>query len=154
MRLLGGTVAADMIAIRIAPSMRLLTVASPEYLARHGTPRAPEDLTGHRCINLRLPTHGGLSPWEFERTGREFHVRVSGPLIMNSVLQILEGCLEGVGLTQLPDGLVMRHIQDGKLTEVLEEWSQPFTGYHFYYPSRRQHTAAFRVVLEALRVDA
>lgn len=150
---LGDTVAADMIAARIAPPMRLVTVASPEYLASHPTPQVPEELTRHRCINLRLPTHGGLYPWEFSSGQREYRVRVNGPLIMNSILQILQGCLEGVGLAQLPDGLVMEHIHNGELVEVLPEWSEPFEGYHLYYPSRRQHTAAFLVVLEALRTS-
>ncbi|WP_129139663.1 LysR family transcriptional regulator [Modicisalibacter coralii] len=149
---LGGTVAADMIAVPIGLRMRLVTVASPEYLARHGTPRTPEALTSHRCINLRLPTHGGLYAWEFGNGGREFRVRVSGPLIMNSVEQILDACLAGVGLAQLPDGLVQAHLERGDLQEVLADWSEPFTGYHLYYPNRRQQTAAFRVVVEALRV--
>lgn len=148
---LGDTLAADMIAAPIAPPMRLLTVASAHYLAQHGTPQTPQELTRHRCINLRLPTHGALYQWEFSRGEREFRVRVDGPLIMNSTYQILQGCLEGVGLAQLPDGLVKAHIDSGTLIEVLSAWSEPFTGYHLYYPSRRQHTAAFRVVLEALR---
>lgn len=148
---LGGTIAADMIAVPIGPRMRLVTVASPEYLARHGTPQSPESLTSHRCINLRLPTHGGLYAWEFGRGGREFRVRVSGPLIMNSVMQILDACLAGVGLAQLPDGLVQRYLERGELQEVLGDWSESFEGYHLYYPNRRQQTAAFRVVMEALR---
>lgn len=150
---LGDTLAADMIAAPIARPMRLVTVASPRYLAEHPTPQTPEELTHHRCINLRLPTHGGLYQWEFSREEREFRVRVDGPLIMNSVFQILEACLAGTGLAQLPDGLVMEHIHSGKLVEVLAQWSEPFSGYHLYYPSRRQHTAAFRVVLEALRIE-
>ncbi|WP_163647983.1 LysR family transcriptional regulator [Modicisalibacter sp. 'Wilcox'] len=148
---LGGTIAADMIAVPIGPRMRLVTVAAPDYLARHGAPRTPAALTAHRCINLRLPTHGGLYAWEFGSGEQEFRVRVSGPLIMNSVLQILEACLDGAGLAQLPDGLVQTHLDDGTLREVLAEWSEPFAGYHLYYPNRRQQTAAFRVVLETLR---
>lgn len=148
---LGGTIAADMIASPISGEMRMVTVASPEYLSRHPVPRAPEELTSHNCINLRLPTHGGLYPWEFSSQGREFRVRVSGPLIMNSVYQILDGCLEGIGAAQLPNGLVDDYLENGELTEILAGWSEPFQGYHLYYPSRRQHTAAFRVVLDALR---
>ncbi|KXS38150.1 MAG: putative LysR family transcriptional regulator YcjZ [Halomonadaceae bacterium T82-2] len=151
---LGGTIAADMIAVPIGPRMRLVTVAAPDYLARHGAPRTPAALTAHRCINLRLPTHGGLYAWEFGSGEQEFRVRVSGPLIMNSVLQILEACLDGAGLAQLPDGLVQTHLEDGTLREVLAEWSEPFAGYHLYYPNRRQQTAAFRVVLETLRLRA
>lgn len=147
----GGIVAADMIALPIAPPMRMVTVASAKYLARHAVPQTPEELTAHRCINLRLPTHGGLYAWEFDSGDHEFHVRVDGPLIMNSVVQILDACLAGVGIAQLPDGLVQTHLDNGELQEILHRWSQPFSGYHLYYTSRRQQTAAFRVVLEALR---
>ena len=150
---LGDTLAADMIAAPIAPPLRLMTVASPAYLARHSTPQVPQDLPGHRCINLRLPTHGALYQWEYAKEGRSIRVRVDGPLIMNSVFQILQGCLDGVGLAQLPEGLVAGPIERGELVEVLAEWCEPFEGYHLYYPSRRQHTAAFRVVLDALRIN-
>ena len=148
---LGDTLAGDMIAAPIAAPMRLVTVASAHYLDRHPIPQTPQELTQHRCINLRLPTHGGMYPWEFARDGKELRVRVAGPLIMNSVLQILQACLDGVGLAQLPDGLVADYLVKGDLVEVLSPWSEPFDGYHLYYPSRRQHTAAFKVVLEALR---
>ncbi|PTY36602.1 LysR family transcriptional regulator [Saccharospirillum sp. MSK14-1] len=148
---LGDVVAADMIAIPIAPDMRLVTVASPSYLNTHSVPATPNELTQHRCINLRLPTQGGLFAWEFSRDGKEFQVRVQGPLIMNSVEQILDACLAGIGLAQLPDGLVDEGLRNGDLIEVLADWSEPFSGYHLYYTSRRQQTAAFRVVLAALR---
>lgn len=150
---LGGIIDADMVAMPIGPEMRMVTVASPEYLTKHGSPLRPEKLTEYRCINLRLPTYGGLYPWEFGSGENEFRVRVSGPLIMNSVLQILDACLAGVGIAQLPDTLVQPYLDDGTLQEVLAQWSDPFPGYHLYYPSRRQQTAAFRVVLEQLRFD-
>ncbi|WP_085692636.1 MULTISPECIES: LysR family transcriptional regulator [unclassified Pseudomonas] len=150
---LGGIIDADMVAVPIGPPMRMVTVASPAYLKRYGAPKQPEDLMTHRCINLRLPTHGGLYSWEFTSDGAEFRVRVQGPLIMNSVVQILDACLAGVGLAQLPDAHVQEHITSGALKEVLGKWSEPFPGYHLYYPTRRQQTAAFRVVLEALRSD-
>jgi len=151
---LGGIIDADMVAMPIGPEMRMVTVASPQYLQGHGVPATPEALTHHRCINLRLPTHGGLYPWEFGSGENEFRVRVSGPLIMNSVLQILDACLAGVGLAQLPDAQVQPHLDSGALVEVLGQWSEPFAGYHLYYSSRRQQTAAFRVVLEQLRLAA
>lgn len=150
---LGGIIDADMVAMPIGPEMRMVTVASPVYLAKHGAPKRPEQLTEHRCINLRLPTHGGLYPWEFGSGENEFRVRVTGPLIMNSVLQILDACLAGVGIAQLPDTQVRPHLEDGTLQEILAEWSDPFPGYHLYYPSRRQQTAAFRVVLDQLRLE-
>ncbi|MAG65665.1 MAG: LysR family transcriptional regulator [Pseudomonadales bacterium] len=148
---LGGIIDTDMIAVPIGPEMRMVTVASPGYLQKYGTPEKPEELTEHRCINLRLPTHGGLYPWEFGSGENEFRVRVKGPLIMNSVLQILDACLAGVGLAQLPDAQVAPHLVSGELVEVLGQWSDSFPGYHLYYPSRHQQTAAFRVVLEQLR---
>ncbi|WP_425220473.1 LysR family transcriptional regulator [Pseudomonas sp.] len=148
---LGGIIDTDMIAIPIGPEMRMVTVASPGYLQKYGTPEKPEELTEHRCINLRLPTHGGLYPWEFGSGENEFRVRVKGPLIMNSVLQILDACLAGVGLAQLLDAQVAPHLVSGGLVEVLGQWSDSFPGYHLYYPSRHQQTAAFRVVLEQLR---
>ncbi|WP_406663882.1 LysR family transcriptional regulator [Gallaecimonas sp. GXIMD1310] len=147
----GGIIAADMVAVPIGPPMRLATVAAPAYLAEQGEPADPQQLTAHRCINLRLPTHGGLFAWEFGSGENECRVRVSGPLVMNSVYQILDACLAGTGLAQLPDGLVAPHLASGALVEVLAEWSEPFAGYHLYYPSRRQHTAAFKAVLAALR---
>ncbi|MFJ4430595.1 LysR family transcriptional regulator [Pseudomonas sp. NPDC089395] len=150
---LGGIIDADMVAVPIGPPMRMVTVASPAYVMRYGVPRQPEELMAHRCINLRLPTHGGLYPWEFTHDGSEFRVRVQGPLIMNSSLQILDACLAGVGLAQVTDLHAQEHIDSGALEEVLAEWSEPFPGYHLYYPTRRQQTAAFRVVLEALRSE-
>ncbi|WP_416772688.1 LysR family transcriptional regulator [Pseudomonas sp. RHF3.3-3] len=148
---LGGIIDSDMVALPIGPSMRMVTVAARAYLARQGTPQRPEELTEHRCINLRLPTHGGLYPWEFSSAGNEFRVRVKGPLILNSAVQMLDACRAGVGLAQVTDLQAQPHLDDGSLVEVLADWSEPFPGYHLYYPSRQQ-TAAFRVVLEQLRL--
>lgn len=148
---LGGIIDADMVAVPVATPMRMVTVATPGYLDKHGIPLRPEDLTSHRCINLRLPTHGGLYPWEFCGAEGEFRVRVTGPLILNSALQILDACLAGVGLAQLTDAHAQPYLANGALQEVLRDWSDIFAGYHLYYPSRRQQTAAFRVVLEQLR---
>jgi DNA-binding transcriptional LysR family regulator len=147
----GGVIAKDMIAVPIGPDMRLAVVASPAYLATAGEPKTPHDLTTHRCINLRLPTYGGLYPWEFEQGGHELRVRVEGSLIFNSITPILAAALDGFGLAQLPDTQVRPYLERGDLIEVLGDWSEPFSGYHLYYPSRRQATPAFAVVLEALR---
>ncbi|MEN5301124.1 MULTISPECIES: LysR family transcriptional regulator [unclassified Pseudomonas] len=150
---LGGIIDADMVAVPIGPPMRMVTVASPAYLKRYGIPQRPEALMSHRCINLRLPTHGGLYPWEFTHDGNEFRVRVQGPLIMNSSLQILDACLAGAGLAQVTDVHAQAYLRSGALVEVLGQWSERFPGYHLYYPTRRQQTAAFKVVLDALRGD-
>jgi DNA-binding transcriptional LysR family regulator len=148
---LGGVIAKDMIAVPIGPDLRMAAVAAPSYLARHPAPRSPQDLTHHRCINLRLPTHGGLYAWEFEKDGREQRVRVEGQLVFNSVTPILEAALDGFGVAFVIEDQVGDHLRSGELVEVLAEWSPPFAGYHLYYPSRRQPTPVFTVLVEALR---
>lgn len=148
---LGGIVAKDMIAVPIGPDMRMVAIAAPSYLAGRSKPRTPQDLTAHRCINLRLPTHGGLYAWEFEKNGRELRVRVEGQLVFNSVTPILQAALDGFGIAYLPQNQVQIHLDDGQLTQLLSDWSPPFSGYHLYYPSRRQPTPAFVLVTEALR---
>lgn len=148
---LGGIIAADMIAVPISPDMRMVVIASPEFLARNGAPETPQELTGFNCINLRLPTYGGLYAWEFEEDGREFQIRVQGQLILNSVTQILDAARAGHGIAQLPDSQVQPFLDSGELVEILSDWSEPFAGFHLYYPNRKQQTAAFRVVLNALR---
>jgi len=150
----GGAIAKDMIAVPIAPDMRLITVAAPAYLAGRDLPRKPQDLLAHRCINLRLPTHGGLYAWEYEQDGKAIKVRVEGQLVFNSINSILDAALDGYGIAYLPDTHVDAYLHDGRLIELLAEWSEPFSGYHLYYPSRRQPPPAFKVVLDALRVHA
>ena len=141
----------DMIAVPIGPPMRMAVVGTPAYFAGHPAPRVPQDLTDHRCINLRLPTHGGLYAWEFEKAGRELRVRVDGPAVFNSVALLLKAALAGVGLAYLPELEVQDHIEAGRLVRVLDDWCAPFSGYHLYYPSRRQTSPAFALLVEALR---
>ncbi|WP_428927889.1 LysR family transcriptional regulator [Marinibacterium sp. SX1] len=148
---LGESVEKDMIALRIGPDLRMLTVGTREYFARHGRPETPHDLTDHNCINLRLPTLGGLYPWEFERDGKPLNVRVTGQVTSNDVELIVRACLDGHGLCCLPDYHLRDHIAAGRVEAVLEDWSPPFPGYHLYYPSRRQVTPAFALVRDALR---
>jgi DNA-binding transcriptional LysR family regulator len=147
----GGIIANDMVAMPIGPEMRMMVVGTPKYLADRPTPRTPQDLTGHRCINLRLPTYGGVYAWEFEKEGREFSVRVEGQFVFNSIEPILEAALDGFGLAYLPDAQVLPFVERGELVSLLSDWLAPFAGYHLYYPSRRQVTPAFRVLVEALR---
>jgi DNA-binding transcriptional LysR family regulator len=151
---LGGMVAKDMIAMPIGPDMRMVTVAAPSYLAGREKPRKPQDLTEYACINLRLPTRGGVYAWEFEKRGREFRVRVDGQFVVNSIAPMLAAALDGFGVAYLPLDLVRPHIDKGKLVQLLPDWTPPFAGYHLYYPSRRQPTAAFTVLLETLRYRA
>jgi len=148
---LGESVEKDMIAMRIGPDLRMLTVGAPDYFARHGRPQTPHDLTDHNCINLRLPTLGGLYPWEYEQDGKPLNVRVEGQLTTNDVDVIIQAAIDGRGLCCLPDYHLQRHIEEKRLEPVLEQWSPPFPGYHLYYPSRRQASPAFALILEALR---
>ncbi|MCW3886051.1 LysR family transcriptional regulator [Enterobacter hormaechei subsp. hoffmannii] len=148
---LGEQVAKDMIAIRIAPDMRMAVVGSADYLHRFGVPETPEQLDQHRCINMRLPTHGGLYAWEFERDGRELRVRVDGQLILNSLPQRIDAAENGLGLAYVPEDAVQDALAEGRLVRVLEAWCPAFAGYHLYYPSRRQHTSAFSLLIAALR---
>jgi len=148
---LGEQIARDMIAVRIAPDMRMAVVGSPDYFARHGMPDTPEQLEDHRCINLRLPTRGGLYAWEFAKDGRELRVRVEGQLTLNNLERRLDAAKAGLGLAYVPEDTIQTAVADGQLVRVLEAWCPAFAGYHLYYPSRRQHTTAFSLLVEALR---
>lgn len=148
---LGDQVARDMIAMRISPDLRMVVVGAPNYFARRSQPQSPQQLAEHQCINLRLPTHGGLYAWEFERDGHKFNVRVDGQWIFNSSAPMLRAALAGVGLAYLPEDMVEPHLEDGSLKQVLKRWCPLFPGYYLYYPSRRQPSPAFMLVLEALR---
>ncbi|QBH98805.1 LysR family transcriptional regulator [Limnobaculum zhutongyuii] len=148
---LGEQVAKDMVAVRIGPDVRLVVVASPSYLEKYGIPATPQDLQNHRCINMRLPTMGGLYAWEFEKQGRELKVRVDGQLTFNTLRQRIEAAVIGLGISFVPEDSVKYEIANGSLIRVLDEWCAPFSGYYLYYPSRRQHTTAFSLLIEALR---
>jgi DNA-binding transcriptional LysR family regulator len=147
---LGGDVAKDMIAVRMAPDMRLVVVGSPNYLVHHPRLRTPQDLTEHDCICLRLPSHGGLLPWEFKRRAKSFNIHVTGRLVFNSSDMIVAAALAGYGLAWVPDDTVAEHIAAGRLVSVLDDWSQTFSGYHLYYASRSS-SPAVRLLVEALR---
>ena len=147
----GEQVAKDMIAVRIGPDMRMAVVGAPSYLAKRSSPKTPQDLTEHNCINLRLPTYGGLYAWEFEKGGRELKVRVEGQLVLNSTGRMLEAALAGFGLAYVPEDAAQPHLERGTLKRALEDWCPPYSGYHLYYPSRRQPSAAFALLVEALR---
>ena len=147
----GEQVAKDMIAVRIGPDMRMAVVGSPSYFKARPEPKRPQDLIGHNCINLRLPTHTSLYAWEFERGSRELRVRVDGQLTFNTTGQLLNGALAGLGLAYIPEGMVQPHIAKGRLTRVLTDWCTPYSGYHLFYPSRRQSASAFSLVVDALR---
>jgi DNA-binding transcriptional LysR family regulator len=148
---LGETIAQDMVAVRIGPDMRMAAVGAPSYFARHAPPRRPHDLAGHRCINLRFPTLGGLYAWEFEKGGRALTVRVEGQVIVNEIALALQAAIDGSGIAFLPETYVGAEVAAGRLTLVLDDWCPPFSGYHLYYPSRRQQSPALAMLVEALR---
>jgi DNA-binding transcriptional LysR family regulator len=148
---LGESIAKDMVAVRIGPDLRMAVVGSPSYFAHHSKPRTPQDLASQRCINLRLPTAGGLYAWELGKGGREVRVRVEGQLAFNNVPMILRAAVAGFGLACVLEDHVKAHVVDGSLVRVLHDWCQPFAGYHLYYPSRRQPSAAFVLLVDALR---
>ncbi|WP_407733155.1 LysR family transcriptional regulator [Pseudomonas citronellolis] len=148
---LGSQVAKDMIAVRIAPDMRMTIVGAPAYLANREPPRVPQDLIGHTCINLRLPTRGGMYAWELQKGKRELQVRVDGQVAFNGIYQILEAALAGYGLAYVPQELAQPHVDAGNLRYVLEDWFPTFPGLHIFYPSRRQSSRALTLIVDALR---
>lgn len=148
---LGEEVDRDMIAVPIGPDTRMCVAGAPAYFERHPRPETPHDLTEHDCINLRMPTLGGLYAWEFEKDGRPLNVRVEGQFISNDPDVIIDAAIAGRGLVCMPDHLVAPQLASGDLIQVLDDWCPPFPGYHLYYPSRRQATPAFRLLVDALR---
>ena len=148
---MGDQVEKDMVAVRIGPALRMAVVATPAYFAARPRPRTPQDLTAHACINLHLASYGGRYAWEFEKGGRELRVRVDGPLAFSSVFLARTAALAGLGVACMPDDLVRADIAAGRLVRVLADWCAPFAGYHLYYPSRRQASPAFAVLVDALR---
>jgi DNA-binding transcriptional LysR family regulator len=147
----GDQVAKDMIAVRIGPDFKMVVVGSPSYFSSRQTPMMPQDLTEHNCVNLRLPTHGGLFAWEFSKGDKELHVHVQGQMIFNTSAELLTAALEGYGLAYVPEDTAQRYIAKGNLVRVLSEWSPTYPGFHLYYPSRRNSSPAFLLVLDTLR---
>lgn len=148
---MGEQVAKDMIAVRIGPDMRMAVVGAPAYFERYPLPDTPQDLMEHQCINIRLPTYGGLFPWDLEKDGREVNVRVDGQLVFNNIGMRLNSTLDGLGLAYMPEDQVLPYIADGRLIRVLEDWCPYFPGYHIYYPNRRHTSPAFALLVDALR---
>jgi DNA-binding transcriptional LysR family regulator len=148
---LGEALAKDMVAVRVGPDLRMAVVGSPDYFDSHPAPETPQDLAAHRCINLRLLSGGGLYAWEMEKETRELRVRVEGQLAFNNVNMIILAAEAGFGLGYVMEDHVAQQMADGRLVRVLDDWCAPFSGYHLYYPSRRQPSAAFSLLVEALR---
>lgn len=148
---LGEQVSEGMIAVRIGPDFRMVAIGAPSYFKKHGVPKTPQDLTRHRCINLRLPTHGGLYAWEFERNKREIRVRVEGQVTFNTINPCVQAAVDGFGIAYVPESLTTSYVKTRRLQTVLDEWSPPFPGYFLYYPHRRQSSPAFSLIVDALR---
>lgn len=148
---MGNQVAKDMIAVRIGPDLRMAIVRAPEYFSRYGVPRTPQDLTTHNCIEIRLPTYGAISPWSLDKAGHEFNVRVEGQLVFNNISLRLNSARDGLGLAYLPEDQVLADVDAGRLVRVMEDGCEPFPGYHLYYPSRRNASSAFTLLVETLR---
>ncbi|MDR3431617.1 MAG: LysR family transcriptional regulator [Rouxiella aceris] len=148
---LGESVDKDMIAVRIGADMRMAVVGAPAYFAAHGLPQTPHELQHHRCINMRLPTAGGLYHWEFEKEGKPLRVRVEGQLIFNLLSERLDAALSGFGIACVPENMVAEAVKSGELVQILAEWCPSFPGYYLYYPSRKQHPPAFALMIDALR---
>lgn len=148
---LGESVEKDMVAVRIGPDVRLVVAGSPGYFAEHGIPQTPHDLQHHSCINMRLPTAGGLYHWEFEKAGKPLRVRVEGQLTFNQLSERIDAAESGFGLAFIPEDMIKQQVARGTLVKVLLEWSPVFPGYYLYYPSRKQHPPAFALLIDALR---
>lgn len=148
---MGEQVAQDMIAVRIGPEMRMAVVGAPGYFQHHPLPQTPQDVAAHTCINMRLPTYGGLFPWGLEKGGREVKVRGAGQLVFNNLAMRLASALDGLGLAYMPEDQVLPYISDGRLIRVLEDWCPAFPGYHLYYPSRRHSSPALSLLVDVLR---
>ncbi|MFH8136301.1 LysR family transcriptional regulator [Pantoea osteomyelitidis] len=148
---LGESISKDMIAVRMGPDWRLSVVGTPEYFRAHPVPVIPQDLSHHRCINIRHSPAGSVYAWEFEKDTRKMNIRVSGPLLSNSIIHVMNGALDGIGLAYVPEALARPYIDSGRLIEVLADWSPVFTGFHLYYPNRRNTSPAFAAFVDAVR---
>ena len=148
---LGESISKDMIAVRMGPDWRLSVVGTPGYFNTHPLPVIPQDLAQHRCINIRHSPAGSVYAWEFEKAGRKLNIRVNGPLLSNSIIHVLNGALDGIGLAYVPEAMAKPHIENGTLIEVLADWSPTFEGFHLYYPNRRHTSSAFVAFDDAVR---
>jgi DNA-binding transcriptional LysR family regulator len=142
----GQQLAQDMIAVPLGPSLRYAIVASPDYIARRGMPKTPHDLVGHDCIRRRFPG-GTLVTWRFARKDEELEVTPSGRLTVSSVHNELQAALAGRGIAHVLDDYAKPHIQDGRLVELLPDWSATLPHWFLYYPNRRLPSAAMRAFL-------
>jgi DNA-binding transcriptional LysR family regulator len=148
---IGEVIERDMVAVALGPELRQVAVASPAYLARHGTPRHPSDLVSHRCIRWRWPGHDEPYRWEFNEDGRWFEVAVTGGLVVNDKGLSVRAAAEGCGIAFHTEEWVMPFVADGRLVRLLDRWSAPFPGMYLCYPQQRQMSPAVRAAIGAIR---
>ncbi|WP_312706881.1 LysR family transcriptional regulator [Stenotrophomonas sp.] len=151
---LGEALSNDMIAVRIGPDWRLVVVGSPDFFSRHPKPETPYEITALPCVNIRHRPSGGVYAWEFEKDGKEFTVKGEGQLVFNSMIHVINAAVDGIGLAYVTEDLAAPYLADGRLVQVLAPWCPMFSGYHLYYPNRRQGSPAFAALVATLRQDA
>jgi DNA-binding transcriptional LysR family regulator len=147
---IGEYIQRDMIAVRVSGDLRLVVVGSPAYFAARRIPRHPRDLNDHRCLGMRLK--GGPYRWEFEKGKKALTVSAQGPVLFDDASLVLQAALDGVGLGLALEQTVVEHLAQGRLMQVLAEWSPAFPGYYLYYPSRRNQPAALQALIKTLRL--
>ncbi|GAM30467.1 LysR family transcriptional regulator [Acinetobacter calcoaceticus] len=152
---LGENVHKDMISVKVSHELEMMTLASPTYLHTYGAPQTPDDLHQHRCIGLRLPSHERIQSWEFKNSQQNSEIQTLSPefsmVVSHARLQLKAG-LDGLGIVWLPKIMVETEIQKGNLVTVLKDWDMNYSGYYMYYPSRRESSPLFRLLVEALRL--
>ena len=148
---IGEVIDQDLVAVKLGSDLRQTAVASPDYLARHGTPAHPRELLAHRCIGWRWPGQTTPHKWEFMEDGKWFEVAVDGPLISNQKDFGVQAAVDGIGIAFASRQLIDSHIAEGRLVALLEAWSAPFPGYYLCYPAQRQMAPALRALIDTIR---
>jgi DNA-binding transcriptional LysR family regulator len=147
----GGRLQKDMIAVRVTPDVKLLAVASPEYLARYGEPKTPDDLHDHACINWRFPGSGNIARWEFSKKGKKVETFVEGPVISNHEDIAVSAALQGLGIFYAyNDHGIAEALERGRLKRILVDWSPTMPGLYLYYSNRRHVSPALRAFIDCL----
>lgn len=141
----------DMVGVTVGPPLRFITVATPDYLRRHGCPKKPNELLAHACLRYRFSSSGELFPWRFKQSGRGRVLKVQGPVISNDSDTLLQAAKQGLGIAQLYDGLASEALTRGELVQILVAWVPPPVRLMLYHPSRRQIPAPLQALITSLR---
>ncbi|QND51400.1 LysR family transcriptional regulator [Phyllobacterium sp. 628] len=151
---LGEKLEMDMVAVKLGEDLQMMVVATPDYLARFGTPASPRDLLHHRCLNYRWPTDGSLYRWEFERGDEKLQISVNGPVMVNEPGMMPRIVADGTGIAYLFAHDIRDLVASGKLVHLLQDWTPGFPGFYLYYPSRRQMTPPLRAFVDFVAQNA